>query len=601
MVAVTCLMTLPLMAAIGWDASRTRLERAAEVRDQAAAVATAAAAAVDQYFASLDAMASVLVRHPAIRALDGDECNRLLAALLVDQPLVANVSLRDRNGVVRAAGAGLVDGRPQQVPAPPHVLEVLATGRPTVTDFAVGQVSGRPTVFQAYPVRGADDSVIGVINFAVNVSRLQQVFESIALPEGSVVTLVDRQSRVLVRSVDGERFIGTAFDERAVEPKDVPRTFTRTGGDGIDRLHANAVVGRGPWLLSVGIPQSVVAAHIAPLWRRDLIVGLSAIGGVLLLVLWPLHHTSRGLEALRSSAQRIAGGDLTPPARGPAPNLEIAQLQDAFVTMATNLREARDALDFQIEQERKMRETLQSLQRQVVRQERLAAVGTLVSGVAHELNNPLQAILGVAELMECREGLGLETLDDVALIKTQGSRAREIIRSLSRFGSHQSGPPALVDLREVITEVIQLRRPNLESSSIALEVDSSCAQKVYANVTEIERVLLNFVVNAQQAIDSTTRPAGRIVIRLSHTGKKVRVEVHDDGPGVPAEYESKLFQPFFTTKSIGQGTGLGLSVSYGIIHSYGGTVGHSGNQWGGATFFFELPVADVPAVESVSV
>src|SRR3990172_7511866 len=175
-VAVTCLMTLPLMAAIGWDASRTRLERAAEVRDQAAAVATAAAAAVDQYFASLDAMASVLVRHPAIRALDGDEFNLLLAALLVDQPLVANVSLRDRNGVVRAAGAGLVDGRPQQVPAPPHVLEVLATGRPTVTDFAVGQVSGRPTVFQAYPVRGADDSVIGVINFAVNVSRLQQVF-----------------------------------------------------------------------------------------------------------------------------------------------------------------------------------------------------------------------------------------------------------------------------------------------------------------------------------------------------------------------------------------------------------------------------------------
>ena len=114
-----------------------------------------------------------------------------------------------------------------------------------------------------------------------------------------------------------------------------------------------------------------------------------------------------------------------------------------------------------------MREALQSLQRQVVRQERLAAVGVLVSGVAHELNNPLQAILGTLELLERHPGLSPSALEEVAFVKTQSGRAREIIRNLSRFSSQQSGPPALVDLREVIDEIVQLRKRNLESASIA--------------------------------------------------------------------------------------------------------------------------------------
>jgi len=239
-----------------------------------------------------------------------------------------------------------------------------------------------------------------------------------------------------------------------------------------------------------------------------------------------------------------------------------------------------------------MRETLQSLQRQVVRQERLAAVGILVSGVAHELNNPLQAILGTAELLERRRELSPEALEELAFVKTQSGRAREIIRNLSRFSSQQPGPPSLVDVGEVIGEVVQLRRRDLDNCAIALEVSINTRRQVYANFTEIEQVTLNFVINAQQSIESAGRTGGRILIRAFDTGKKVRVEVQDDGPGVSAEDEAKLFQPFFTTKPVGKGTGLGLSVSYGIIESYGGMIGHQGNEWGGATFFFELPVSE---------
>jgi signal transduction histidine kinase len=304
-------------------------------------------------------------------------------------------------------------------------------------------------------------------------------------------------------------------------------------------------------------------------------------------------HTSTGLGRIRVAAQRIAGGDLSPPARGKAPNLEIAELQEAFITMAANLRATRDALDRQVEEERKMREMVQSLQRQVVRQERLAAVGLLVSGVAHELNNPLQAILGTAELLERDPTLSAMAKEEIAMLKTQSGRAREIIRNLSRFGSQQSGPPALVDLGAVIAEVVQLRRHDLEKASIAIDVETSTSSKVYGNVTELEQVTLNFVINAQQSIESSGTERGRILIKLYDAGRKVRLEVQDNGQGVSPENEPKLFQPFFTTKPVGKGTGLGLSISYGIIDSYGGVIGCRRNEWDGATFFFELPSADV--------
>jgi C4-dicarboxylate-specific signal transduction histidine kinase len=215
-----------------------------------------------------------------------------------------------------------------------------------------------------------------------------------------------------------------------------------------------------------------------------------------------------------------------------------------------------------------------------------------VSGVAHELNNPLQAILGTVELLERHTNLPPEVLSEIAFVKTQSGRAREIIRNLSRFSNQQPGPEMLVDMRDVIAEVIQLRKADLDKSSIVLDVESSSVRKVNANFTELEQVTLNFVINAQQALEAAPRSPGRILIRLVDSGRNVRLEVADNGPGVRPDDEPKLFQPFFTTKPVGKGTGLGLSVSYGIIDSYGGAIGYLRNEWGGATFFFELAAAD---------
>jgi C4-dicarboxylate-specific signal transduction histidine kinase len=593
-VAITCALLVPFIAAAAWSAGRSRAEYADELRDQASSVAATAGAYFNTYLAGLDSMSSALARHPAVMSLDQAQCDPLFEAVLRDQPLLLNIVVSDTAGMVK--GSGVPSNAERLSPTSmPYVNEVARTGKPQVSELMTGRISNQPTIVLSYPVRNVQGVLVGVLGLGLNLTRLQTLFSDIPLPEGSVVTLTDKGSRVLARSRDAERYIGKLIGPNPTAPRDVPRTQVRASLDNIERTYGNAVVDRGPWLLSVGIPTSLAATRAGRVSRRNLAIVAVTIGAILLLSLGLSTSMTRGVETVRNAVQRIADGDLSPPERTPVPNYELARLQQAFIIMAANLRETHLALDHQVEQERKMRETLQSLQRQVVRQERLAAVGVLVSGVAHELNNPLQAILGTLELLERDRGISAAVLEEVAFVKTQSGRAREIIRNLSRFSSQQSGPPTLVDLREVIEEVVQLRRRDLDTSGIALTVEVKTDRKVYANFTEVEQVTLNFVINAQQSIEAADRSRGRILISVFDAGKRVRLEVQDDGPGVTQEDEAKLFQPFFTTKPVGKGTGLGLSVSYGIIESYGGTIGHRANEWGGATFFFELPVTEPAA------
>jgi signal transduction histidine kinase len=590
--AATVAVLLPVALAATWSARRTRLERDVEVVEQAGSVAATAGAYLNQYLNGLDSLASALTRHPGVIALDPAQCQPLFAGVLRGQPLILNILVTDTAGRIRGSALAARSGDEVSPLALGYVMAVVKSGKPAVSELMTGRVSGKPTVVLAYPVRNTADAIVGVLAFGLNVASLQTLFNDVPLPAGSVVTLFDASGRVLARSRDAERYIGKVAEPNPSAPRDVPRAQTLRGLDGVERFYGNAALDRGPWLLSVGIPTSVAADRVASIDRRNWYTAYFAFSAVILLTLWLSESLTRGLNRVRFAVQRIADGDLSPPAPTRLPNRELDKLYAAFTTMASSLRDTHGALDHRIEQERKMREALQSLQRQVVRQERLAAVGVLVSGVAHELNNPLQAILGTAELLERQSNLSEEELEEIGFIKTQSGRAREIIRNLSRFSSQQGGPPTPVDLRDVVAEVVQLRKRGLESASIALELDLPAIRPVQVNFTEIEQVTLNFVINAQQAIEASGRIKGRIRIRVFDTGRRVCLEVADDGPGVAADDEPKLFQPFFTTKPVGQGTGLGLSVSYGIIESYSGTIGHRPNEWGGATFYFELPVTD---------
>ena len=586
---VTGLLLLPIIAGAAWSSGRARQEGAVQLGQEAGSVAATSAAYLDQYLRGLDSMASALVHNPSVMAMRRAECDRLFAAVLKDQPLLLNVVLQAPDGTLNGSALPTTEERP--LVSLPRVREVMTAGRPVVSDLTVGPLTQQATILFGYPVRSPsdDDPVVAVLTLGLNLTGLESTFKVLPLLEGSIVTLTNRAGLVLARSRDADRYIGTSVEvPHPTEPGSAPQTRTNTDVDGVERVVASAAVRRGPWTVSVGIPTRVIIDRLWPLWRRNVALVATSTLVSLLVALWIGRQLSRQLQQLREAAQRIAAGDLSPVSPGGAMNKEISQLQEAFGTMAENLRQARKALDRQVEQERQTREALETLQRQVVRQERLAAVGLLVSGVAHELNNPLQAIMGASELLEHRRELSDESLKEIALVKTQSHRASEIIRNLSRFSAQHAAEPEVVDIRDVVAEVVQLRRTHLDSANISCEIDTASTGRLHVNFTEIEQVVLNFLINAQQSIQSAGTANGRVVIRSYDVGSRVRLEVIDNGPGVKPEDEAKLFQPFFTTKSVGEGTGLGLSVSYGIIDSSGGTIGYRANETGGATFYFEL-------------
>ena len=177
---------------------------------------------------------------------------------------------------------------------------------------------------------------------------------------------------------------------------------------------------------------------------------------------------------------------------------------------------------------------------------------------------------------------------DLALIRRESTRASAIIRNLQRFG-RQTSEPSPAKLSDVVASVLELRQRKIESQGIRLDIDDQSDATVAAVFTELQQVLLNFLINAEQSVCRLDPDRRRILLRTSDGRDSARLEVEDHGDGVPVGDEAKLFQPFFTTKPVGEGTGLGLSVSYGIITSHGGEIGYRPSHTGGAIFFFELP------------
>jgi two-component system NtrC family sensor kinase len=433
-----------------------------------------------------------------------------------------------------------------------------------------------------------------VLALSVHLEALEQMLKAIPLPDGSVVTVTDQNSVVVARSLDSARYIGRpiAAPGELLEPANVPTSVIRTGVDGVERVFGNGVVERGPWLASVGIPTSVATLRSMPIFRRNLAISIASTLVIFGFAYLFGRRWLKSFDHLDATARRVSRGDLSPLSPQPMPTAEMEHLQQTVSAMITNLKTARESIASQVDDERRMREELQSLQQQVIRQERLAAIGVLVSGVAHELNNPLQAILGFAELLQMQEGMPEAARADLTLIQKESVRASAIIRNLSRFG-RQMSEPTPVRLRDVVASVMELRQRKMNELNIRVEVEEGSTGSVMAIFTELQQVLLNFAINAEQAIVHSEPATRQVIVRTGDRDGWAWIEVEDSGPGVPPEHEAKLFQPFYTTKPVGEGTGLGLSVSYDIVRSHGGRIGYRRAPAGGAVFFFELPI--VPA------
>ncbi len=233
-------------------------------------------------------------------------------------------------------------------------------------------------------------------------------------------------------------------------------------------------------------------------------------------------------------------------------------------------------------------EDLRRTQEQLLQSEKMSAVGQLIAGVAHELNNPLTAILGYAQLLES-EGLNERAQDYVAKMFKQAQRTHRVVQNLLSFARQRKPERSEVDIRKVLEETLTLRDYDLKVNNIVVEKDlGSEAALVVADPHQIEQVFLNIINNAVDAVLETGR-SGKLKIRVYCENGDACAQFADDGPGI--KDPKRIFDPFYTTKSVGKGTGLGLSICYGIVKEHGGDITAHNAAEGGAVIEVRLPMA----------
>jgi PAS domain S-box-containing protein len=229
-------------------------------------------------------------------------------------------------------------------------------------------------------------------------------------------------------------------------------------------------------------------------------------------------------------------------------------------------------------------------EQQVVQSERLAAMGAMIGGVAHELNNPLTSILGVSELLQ-----DSQTTDaarkQIAILQQQARRAAEIVHNLTYFATPPTPGKTRVNLGEIVERTLNLHSYSLRKNNITVDfVREPGLPYVQGDPHQLMQIFLNLILNAEQAIRET-RDRGTLRIRLGTTGNSVWASFLDDGPGIPAEILTSIFDPFYTTKRPGRGTGLGLSICKSVMKEHNGTVEAANAPGGGAAFTVSLPAA----------
>jgi len=340
---------------------------------------------------------------------------------------------------------------------------------------------------------------------------------------------------------------------------------------------------------------------------ETLVMVVASLGFIVLVsvsVGWLLHRLIyRPLHDLDKGAQRLAAGDFDNeiPVRSDDEFGRLArssnQLMAALKKSQHDLQELIETLE---EKVRQRTEALRLAEAEVERGEKLASIGQLAAGIAHELNNPLTGVLTFAHLLRKKMPEGSQEADDLDLVIRETKRCASIIRRLLDFAREKAPQKKLVDLNALIEDTVRFveRAAALRQIEITTDLDPELPQ-LLVDADLIKQVLMNILVNAEQAIEGRGSIAVRSRVRTQRAAPMVEIAVSDTGCGIPQANLQRIFDPFFTSKEVGKGTGLGLSVSYGIVKSHGGEIEVESTVGEGSTFRVLLP-AKLPAAQTAS-
>jgi signal transduction histidine kinase len=226
---------------------------------------------------------------------------------------------------------------------------------------------------------------------------------------------------------------------------------------------------------------------------------------------------------------------------------------------------------------------------QLIMTDRLASIGELVSGIAHELNNPLTSVIGFAQLLK-ETDVSPEAKEDLDIISKEAERAANIVKNLLTFARKHEPVKQRSHVNNIIEDVIKLRAYEQKVSNITLRKRlARNLPEIMADYFQMQQVFLNIIVNAEAAMLEAHKK-GTLTISTRKIDGTIRITFTDNGPGIPKENLNRIFNPFFTTKEVGKGTGLGLSICHGIVNAHDGKIYARSKPGSGATFVVELPV-----------
>jgi two-component system NtrC family sensor kinase len=306
---------------------------------------------------------------------------------------------------------------------------------------------------------------------------------------------------------------------------------------------------------------------------RFLLMTLVVTLASLVLIFLVMIVVMRPIRRIVAMSQKVAAGDLS--ARiGIRPPGEMGVLCEAVDGMA----------DAVVQREKRLE---QAVRQQVTRAEKLASIGRLAAGVAHEINNPLTGVLTFAHLMREKSNMDAQDQEDLDLIIHETTRAADIVRGLLDFARERPIRMEPLDLNDVVRRTVRLIANQKKFEHIVIdEVLYDDLPPVRGDMNQLQQVLLNLSLNACAAMPK----GGTLTIRTIPTNGEIILKVIDTGCGIKAEHLDRIFEPFFTTQDVGKGTGLGLSVTYGIVEQHGGEVEVQSQEGQGSTFVIHLPV-----------
>ena len=357
-----------------------------------------------------------------------------------------------------------------------------------------------------------------------------------------------------------------------------------------------AQVDRGPplrWITFDGGGRSQSSPLAATVVRLGL--GLAALGALLVFLFVYaalVRGVARPAERLLLATERVGSDAPLLAEEGPV----LGRLGIAFDRMGARLSEERRTVDAQVAALREANRALAEARESAIRQEKLATVGRLAAGVAHEIGNPLAALLGYMQIVRGKpEAKALAAY--VEPMEREAKRIDRILRDLLDFArpARASAGPAIASVPRTIERTLRLLEPQKRFHGVVVQLEvEEPLPPVRADEHQLGQVLVNLLLNASDAMGGR----GAVTIGARTEGRAVVLTVRDTGPGIPPEHLPQLFDPFFTTKPPGEGTGLGLAICHSLVESFGGSVTAANAEGGGAEFRIELPIAAEPLANS---